>query len=153
MARRSYTAPTAWRWLGLSKQRSIHYFRRKEHVGSGLSDRGQEDIVFETYDCYLAFRSVGYGLHWSQQYLYGRKSPSLAVYPIVPDIDEKVYTTMKHGSTEDFQRLLTSGVVHPFTRNNKGESLLHVICHLSLHNDCLLQQSECTIVCGAGISS
>jgi hypothetical protein len=83
-----------------------------------------EVIVFEEHQYFWNWRLLGYGFHWKRY----RETiiPSLSVYPIVSDLQGLVSSTMRHGNILEFQKMLSSGSLHPFTRDLQGRSLLHV---------------------------
>jgi hypothetical protein len=113
-------------WFGLSKQKTTWHARRR-HCGRHQTTIEEErHATCETIAYYWTFRVFGFGLRWSQYRHAGKIAPSLSVYPIVENFDASIYTAMKQGSAEAFQQLIRSGIIHPFTRNCEGESLLHV---------------------------
>jgi hypothetical protein len=81
-------------------------------------------IVSEEHQYFWNWRLIGYGFHWKQY----RETiiPSLSVYPVVSSLVNLVWSTMQGGSILEFQQLLSSGSLHPFTRDLNGLSLLHV---------------------------
>jgi hypothetical protein len=83
-----------------------------------------EVIVFEEHQYFWNWRLLGYGFHWKRY----RETiiPSLSVYPVVSGLLESVYSTMRYGNILEFQQMLSSGSLHPFTRDLDGHSLLHV---------------------------
>jgi hypothetical protein len=83
-----------------------------------------EVIVCEEHQYFWNWRLIGYGFHWKR---YREMIiPSLSVYPVVSKFGNLVYSTMEHGDILEFQQMLVSGSLHPFTRDLEGRSLLHV---------------------------
>jgi hypothetical protein len=83
-----------------------------------------EVIVFEEHQYFWHWRLIGYGFHWKRY----RETiiPSLSVYPVVSNLHDLVRSTMVDGSILEFQQMISSGSLHPFTRDLQGHSLLHV---------------------------
>jgi hypothetical protein len=81
-------------------------------------------IVSEEHQYFWNWRLIGYGFHWKQY----RETiiPSLSVYPVVSNLHDLVQSTMRNGDILEFQQMLSSGSLHPFTRDLGGHSLLHV---------------------------
>jgi hypothetical protein len=81
-------------------------------------------IVSEEHQYFWNWRLIGYGFHWKQY----RETiiPSLSVYPVISNFSNLVFSTMIDGSILEFQQMLSSGCLHPFTRELDGYSLLHV---------------------------
>jgi hypothetical protein len=84
----------------------------------------------------LIWRYVSFGLQWTRQNPYGSIAFSLRVYPVVDSFSRPIYDCLWNGSVYEIQQMISSGTLHPFTRDSGGESLLHVRCLIerSLHN-------------------
>jgi hypothetical protein len=101
--------------FGVHKQSLIRYIHPRDDV---------EVIVSEEHQYYWNCRLIGYGFHLKQ---YPRTIiPSLSVYPVVSNLRILIDSTMKDGNILEFQQMLSSGSLHPFTRSPRGLSLLHV---------------------------
>lgn len=87
---------------------------------------GDEMIVSEAYETTLLWSILGQGLTWIQRRSFGRIVPSLSTFPVVNHFPEEIYSLFYKGETQDFQNLLHRGVIHPFSRDCTGRSLLHV---------------------------
>jgi hypothetical protein len=81
-------------------------------------------IVSEEHQYFWNWRLIGYGFHWRRY----RETiiPSLSVYPVISSLGNLVVSAMVDGSVLEFQQMLSSGSLHPFTRDLQGHSLLHV---------------------------
>ena len=126
LGRRTSNVQLQLAWFDLSKQRTTWHARRK-HYGRQCTTIEQEpEASSEAILYYWAFHILGFGLRWSQHRQAGRITPSLSVCSIVEVFDTSVYTNIQQDSAKKFQQLMSSGEIHPFIRNSKGESLLHV---------------------------
>jgi hypothetical protein len=83
-----------------------------------------EVILSEEHQYIWNWRLIGYGFHWKRC----RETiiPSLSVYPVVSNFGELVFSTIKDGDILEFQQMISSGALHPFTHDLHGRSLLHV---------------------------
>jgi hypothetical protein len=101
--------------FGVHKQSLIRYMHPQDDA---------KVIVAEEHQYFWNWRLIGYGFHWKQY----RETiiPSLSVYPVVSDLLGLVCSTMGNGNILEFQQMLSSGSLHPFTRDPYGNSLLHV---------------------------
>jgi hypothetical protein len=123
---RTSRLPRALEWLGMSKQRSIRSIRSREHSTSVAARSEEEQIIFESDRYYWNLYWLGHGLHWYWANSKTSLVPSLAIYPVVEEFSEQIDDSMQYSDLQEVQRLLCSGVLHPFTRNARGSSLLHV---------------------------
>lgn len=83
-------------------------------------------VISEDDETTIVWRMLGYGLTWIQHRSFGKCVPSLSTFPVICEFPDSVYTVFDTGEIQDFQDLLDRGVVHPFSRDYDGESLLHV---------------------------
>jgi hypothetical protein len=80
-------------------------------------------VTFASYE--VIWGLLGYGIHWVKDFPYGTISTSLRVFPVVKDLD--VYNHLiENGNVQEIQQAFISGVLHPFTKNPAGHTLLHV---------------------------
>jgi hypothetical protein len=111
--------------LGLYRRKSL----RRIHSAAWRKPSGsEEEIFFQDDKIFLAWRLIGYGLVWTRNRSYGKVFPSLSVFPVVETFNGKVDDLIQLGEHHDFQRFLSTGAVHPFSRDPEGKSLLHVSC-------------------------
>jgi hypothetical protein len=120
------------RSFGLLVQSSI---RETTIAGQGINgtEPGSKDVTCTSYEAIWPL--LGYGVHMSRAYCYGNISPALRVFPVVNRI--WVYDDLIEGGTiQEIQQAFRSGVIHPFTKDTNGLSLLHVSCKAreSVHN-------------------
>jgi hypothetical protein len=101
--------------FGVHKQSLIRYMHPQDDT---------EVIISEEHQYFWNWKLIGYGFHWKRC----RETiiPSLSIYPVVSNLHDLVRLTMENGSTLEFQQMLSSGSLHPFTRDLHGLSLLHV---------------------------
>jgi hypothetical protein len=100
---------------------------RRTHSAPGLNYSGSlEEVVSEDDEFFLAWSLIGYGLVWTRNRSCGKILSSLSVFPVVETFNGKVWDLILSGELNNFQQLLSSGAVHPFSRVPGGESLLHV---------------------------
>lgn len=101
--------------FGAYKQCSIRYIQSTDDSRTAVAEEQQY---------FWSWRFMGYGFHWSRR----RETiiPSLSVYPVVPDLSDLLSSKLENASVLEFQMLLSSGSLHPFTRDQHGRSLLHV---------------------------
>lgn len=124
--RRVSPVPSIWEWFGLSRRRFTHYLPKRTkslNSGSGFND---EDKLFETEEYLWKLPMLDWVLHCVRQYSHGTIASTLTVYPVVPEFDQNIEDIFNEGSISEVQRLLNSGSLHPFTRDQDGASLLHV---------------------------
>jgi hypothetical protein len=110
------------RSFGIQVQKSI-----RETSIAGYENDGTEptskDVTFSSYE--VTWPLLGYGVHVSRAYCYGTISPALRVFPVVDSLDT-CWRLVESGTLQEIQRAFRSGVVHPFTKNQHGHTLLHV---------------------------
>jgi hypothetical protein len=111
-------------WFGIRHRRTVKYMC----VTSGQPNEPQQKkdiIISESYESVVSWNLLGYACHWSRQYPYGSILPSLQVRPLVRNI--WTYNKFIQDCTiEKIQQEFESGVLHPFSVDMYGESLLHV---------------------------
>ena len=86
----------------------------------------REEIISEDDENFLTWTWLGYGVMWTRSRSYSKLLPSLSVFPVVRTFSREVYDTLKYCDMRSFQQLISCGKVHPFTRDKRGRSLLHV---------------------------
>lgn len=117
--------------LARSYFKQIGLYQRKKTGRTLVPSRSRyngpsEEIISENDETFLTWTWLGYGIMWTRSRSYGKLLPSLSVFPVVSHFSEEINYTLKYGDTRSFQRLISCGKVHPFTRNALGYSLLHV---------------------------
>ncbi|KAF2853001.1 hypothetical protein T440DRAFT_497472 [Plenodomus tracheiphilus IPT5] len=112
--------------LGLRCSKVTRHYRTGSLDPSRRSSNHQDEIIVETDERSLVWTRVGYSISWSQSHSWGNILPSLRVTPIVRDFDSDVLETIYNGSVQELQQLFTSGKIHPYTRDQWGQSLLHI---------------------------
>jgi len=121
----------------------IHNIRSQRILHVQLSSderdgRGAESTLMEEYEYFVALPFVRYGILLSQQSRFGPIFPALRVYHIVDDI-EKVFNSLRVGncacSDASLQTAIESGLLHPFTRDRRHRSLLHVSISINVMGD------------------
>lgn len=110
--------PSAWRFMGLSKQHWSRYLR-----GSPDIDQTDDVALSEAYEYLWSIPRLGRVV---QVCCYGYLTGSLVVFPVVHDFDKTIKDLFVNGSLDDFQQHLSSGALHPFARNRHSVSLMHV---------------------------
>jgi hypothetical protein len=109
--------------IGIRQRRTVRWMNsatqeaNAEHLSSSA-------VFSASYELY--WQLIGYGLRWSQQYPYGNILPALRTFPLVRDLEDQYESLIQHGTIQDIQQAVSSGVVHPFIRDAKGFTLLHV---------------------------
>jgi hypothetical protein len=118
-------------WI-LSSLRSfnIHVQKFKREISiAGYETNGTEPdsnkVTFLSYEAIWPL--LGYGVHTSWTYGYGSIAPALRVFPVVNSLTT-CFDLFKCGTLQMVQQAFRSGVVHPFTKNEGGYTLLHVSC-------------------------
>jgi hypothetical protein len=96
----------------------------------GRGGSGADCTLIEEHEYFVALPFVRYGIHMSQQSQFGPIFPALRVYHIVDDIDKLFYSLPIR---TDIQTAIESGILHPFTRDRRHRSLLHVSTWYEYH--------------------
>jgi hypothetical protein len=113
---------------------SIHNIRTQRILHGQLSSDGRSGssddcTLMEEHEYYLALPFVRYGIFVSHQSRFGPIFPALRVYHIVDDIDQefdRLQARIGFDSAGTLQTAIESGLLHPFTRDRRHRSLLHV---------------------------
>lgn len=117
---------TSFNALRIRNTRS-RYLPAERHDLRSCSQSNSDDTLAEEHELFFRLPFVRYGFYMSQQTRFGPIFPALRVYNIVEDLDEfENLRTLRCGSTVDFQKAIASGIIHPFTRDRRHRSLLHV---------------------------
>jgi hypothetical protein len=134
LLKRDYWVSSALERFGIHQRVSMQYFRHGKR-GRHKKNTTANDTISESREILLIWRYVSFGLQWTRQNPYGSIAFSLRVYPVVESFGP-IEDCMRNASVYEMQQMISSGTLHPFTRNSKGESLLHVRCLIerSLHN-------------------
>lgn len=116
---RSSWVPSYFERFGLRQQKLLRILS----IAEDQSSTDTNEQVISEQDVYTwAFSYLGHGISLTRNRVYGGILPSITTYPIVERFD------MEFGyfSVGEFQRKITSGEIHPYTRDEAGRSLLHV---------------------------
>lgn len=110
--------------FGIHQRRSVRWITAPG--GRTDTDNPPSSAIIFT-SCDLSWQLLGYGIRWSQRYPYGNILPALRIFPLVPDLN--LYENfICHGTIHDIQQGFRSGVIHPFSKDMKGFTFLHVRC-------------------------
>jgi hypothetical protein len=117
---------TTLEWLGIYQRGSVQYLRH-DTSRRHRSKYTMENAVSESYEVLVAWRFLRLGLHWDRKYPYGSFGLYPSTYPVV-DFDqmEQYRNLIERNSVDDIQQAISSGALHPYVRDEEGESLLHV---------------------------
>jgi hypothetical protein len=110
--------------FGIYQRRTTKYMR----IASGQPNSSEQEtdhVISDCYDSIVSCGLLGYACQWSRQHPYGNILPSLRVYPLVNDIWLHL-NLIKDGTIEEIEQAFRSGVLHPFTVDPYGRSLLCV---------------------------
>jgi hypothetical protein len=126
----SRSTSTSFNAFGIRNTRSQRILHG-QLPSDGQGGSGADCTLIEEHEYFLALPFVPYGIHMSQQCRFGPIFPALRVYHIVDDIGE-VYNRLRArnitvtSSDTSLQAAIESGLLHPFTRDRRHRSLLHV---------------------------
>lgn len=110
--------------VDIRQRRTVKYTSIPEQ-GIGRPAYVAEDVVSESQEVFVESQLLGYGYHWRQESRHKSILPSLRSYPVVDNI-RKYSDLVCYGSVGEIQRAFTAGLLHPFTRDQDGNTLLHV---------------------------
>jgi hypothetical protein len=120
---------TCQQWISSPLHRFGIHQRKSIRQTSITDDQAHEpgclsnEVTFASYE--VIWKLLGYGVQWSGNSTYGSIMPSLRVFPIVEDLG--VYNDLiQTGNIQKIQQAFRSGVLHPFTKDQDGYTLLHV---------------------------
>lgn len=108
--------------FGIYQRRSVRRVLAAEKE-KGAEISSSNAIMSISHELYCYF--LGYGICWTQQYPYGNILPALRIFPLVQDLFH-YDSLIRRGTIFEIQQALSSGVIHPFTRDTHGWTLLHV---------------------------
>jgi hypothetical protein len=134
LLKRDYWVSSSLERFGIHQRVSMQYFRHGKR-GRHKKNTTANDTISESREILLTWRYVSFGLQWTRKIPYGSIAFSLRVYPIVDDFGP-INDDMWKASIYEIQQMISSGTLHPFMRNSRGQSLLHVRCLIGrcLHN-------------------
>jgi hypothetical protein len=124
--RSRYWTSTTLEWLGIHQRGSVQYLchdKSRRH----RSKYSMENAVSESYEILLVWRFLRLGLHWDRRYPYGSFGLYPSTYPVLEYFSYD-YDFRDH-SVHEIQQKISSGALHPYARDEKGFSLLHVSKH------------------------
>lgn len=140
--------------MGVYRRKIVRRIPGNSEQSISGCEHGNESIISEDYETTLLWSVLGYGLTWIQCRSFGVVLPSLSTFPLVHNFCREVHSALASGTIQDFQNLLHRGVIHPFSLDSDGQSLLHVrplCCLLSVF--LILSLDCCIIFQGRYISS
>jgi hypothetical protein len=115
---------------------SLEYFgiyqRKFEHIARHTQNKTREtegaadDVIATSHELILNWAFLKYGLKWVRRYPYGPIATSLDLYPVVPTLWGDSYKLIANASISEIQTRFSLGAPHPFARDHRGNSLLHV---------------------------
>jgi hypothetical protein len=113
-------------WIVISRRRKVKYL---QGANDRLSPQKQENygVIPESYGTLVSLNLLGYDCHWRQQYPYGIVLPSLRLYPLVGSLFDRFDDLIPCGSIQEIQQAFGSGLLHPWTVDTFGTTLLHVL--------------------------
>jgi hypothetical protein len=134
ISRSTSTSFNAFGIRNIKSQRILH----GQLPSAGRGESGADCTLMEEHEYFLALPFVRYGILMSQQSRFGPIFPALRVYHIVDDID-KVLDSLRARidicSDASLQTAIESGLLHPFTRDRRHRSLLHVSTSINIMGD------------------
>lgn len=114
------------RWsdqFGVYYSRSVTYFQNEENKARKPHD--DQNIVSNRHEVLLAWKFLRFGIYWTRHYQYSCIPLSINVFPII-DCAANLYGSLRRAPIVEIQKTFGSGVLHPFARDSRGFSLLHV---------------------------
>lgn len=118
--------PSYFERFGFKRQK-IQRTLRTTQVGRYGSKKSDQEIFLQEENIHSwAAVWIGYGIRCSRVRPYGSILPSLTTYPVVSFYSSEIHTLINNGTVFEIQKAFYTGVVHPFTRNASGQTLLHV---------------------------
>jgi hypothetical protein len=128
------TTPTSRRWtstrlewLGIYQRGTIQYLRH-DKSRRHRSKYTMENAVSEAYEVLIVWSFLRLGLHWDRRYPYGSFGLYPSIYPVVNGLGN-YFSLIRYSSVYDIQQKINSGALHPYIRDGRGNSLLHVSKH------------------------
>lgn len=88
-----------------------------------------DDVISQRHEVLVAWTHLKFGLAWNHRYPYGSIATSLSVYPVIKsflELDCNLFEMFRHANICEVQQLFSANVLHPHTRDEYGNSLLHV---------------------------
>jgi hypothetical protein len=117
---------SAFERLGLYRRKVMHYQNQIVKDSEGNVKSYKRDILWTADEVSTAWAFLSFGLTFTQQQPYGSIFPSLRTYPVIK-FDHEIFKIIHKGSVEQLQRRISSGALHPFSREGAlDHSLLHV---------------------------
>jgi len=110
--------------FGVHRQEMIHTKLQRCLPTDRPIPAEQEQSYEEVF--FWACQLLGIGIRWSRRRIYGTVLSSISTYPVVPEFSRAVYDIIAHGDVSDLEQAFHGGEVHPFARDQHGESLYHV---------------------------
>jgi hypothetical protein len=119
-----YWTSTTLEWLGIYQRGSVQYLRHDKNRRH-RSKYTMEDAVSESYEVLIVWSFLRLGLHWDRRYPYGSFGLYPSIYPVIKTLSH-YHRLIGHSSLDDIQQRISSGALHPYVREESGESLMHV---------------------------
>jgi hypothetical protein len=110
--------------LGIRQRRTIKYISIAS-TGSESGKQGTDHVISESCESIVSWGFMGYACQFRRGYSYGNILPSLRVYPLVENL-RLHHGLINYGTIEEIEQAFRCGVLHPFTVDTYGQSLLDV---------------------------
>lgn len=124
--RRTIRVDSSLRRFGVHKRRTTRYMMFSTGTDNIKTTNLVEDVVSEENEYTVSCKILSLGIRWAIGLTYSRVLSSISVFPVVKSFPNRVHGYLSCKPIECFQQMFSSGQVHPFTRDDKGRSLLHV---------------------------
>jgi hypothetical protein len=120
-SRQQWVLPSL-RGFGVHVQKSIRETSIAGYENNAIEPTSKE-VTFASYE--VTWPLLGCGVRMIRAYCYGTISPALRVFPVVESLN--TYDSLfMFGTLQEIHQAFRSGVVHPFTKDQHGGTLLHV---------------------------
>jgi hypothetical protein len=126
VAQRVIYSPSCLERLGFYRHRILRTLRTAQ-TGRDSSSQLDNEVVLQE-ECVYTWTVVwfGYGIRSSRTRPYGSILPSLTTYPVVPEYSPEIISLIVNGTLFEIQQAFHTGVVHPLTRDEAGQTFFHV---------------------------
>lgn len=124
-SQRIASVPSRFEWIGFRQQRISRTLHVIAGEGKGpVKTKSERVSEYEVYS--WASSLLGHGISWSMYRSYGQILPSLTAYPVVEYFESSLPFDITTASVLEVQKAFAANIIHPFTRDRWGRSLLHV---------------------------
>jgi hypothetical protein len=122
---RQVRVPSLFERIGVYQRELFEYISANDNQnmnGATTSDV----IVSRKREIFVARGFMKFVLCWNRQQVFGCIPMSVQIYPVVDQFGQELETRMWNAPLHEIQQMISSGSLHPFTRDSRGQSLLHV---------------------------